>query len=180
MTHATHRMHENSIAANKTLDKRTRADEVKGVIAGAMTDREIRDALGYREMNQVRPTITGLIDIGELIEAGRMTCDTTGRPVRLTRLCKGTPTPRRSSTQAEGVADRIPAGGLEAYVHTALEHCLETGITITTVSLASGIHRVNLSRFRSKKSDLTLVAADKLMRGLEILKIPAPLCAACG
>ena len=49
----------------------------------SMTDRQIAEALGYSDLNAVRPRITELVQGGILRECGTTTCETTGRPVRL-------------------------------------------------------------------------------------------------
>jgi hypothetical protein len=47
-----------------------------------MTDREVMHALGYCDMNAVRPRITELIQAGALHEAGERTDPATGKTVR--------------------------------------------------------------------------------------------------
>lgn len=47
------------------------------------TDRQIAAGMGYPDMNAVRPRITELIDQGILREAGSITCQVTGKRVRL-------------------------------------------------------------------------------------------------
>ena len=51
-----------------------------------VSDREVMDALGYRDMNAVRPRITEMIDAGELIEVGKVRDHVTGRRVRITKI----------------------------------------------------------------------------------------------
>lgn len=50
------------------------------------TDREIKDALRYSDMNSVRPRITELIDKGALEECGSNICPVTKKRVRLVRI----------------------------------------------------------------------------------------------
>lgn len=47
------------------------------------TDREIMTALGFTDMNSVRPRITELIKDGVLAEEGSVECQTTLKQVRL-------------------------------------------------------------------------------------------------
>ncbi len=47
-----------------------------------MTDREVCSALGYKDMNAVRPRMTELIQQGVLIECGKVRDYLTGRRVR--------------------------------------------------------------------------------------------------
>jgi len=50
------------------------------------TDRDIKDALRYADMNSVRPRITELIKKGCVEECGRTTCKVTGKSVRQIRV----------------------------------------------------------------------------------------------
>ena len=105
--HITHRIHQNSRAAYRELDRQTRAEtilETLGKSPVPMTDREIRDALGFTEMNMVRPTITNLLDDGRLIEVGSTLCEETKRTVRLVTVCRGVPKPRGCETTREIIA----------------------------------------------------------------------------
>ena len=86
MTHATHAMHANSLAAYReerpVLSKRA-ADVLEVVrMFGPLTDREIVDTLGYRDMNAIRPRVTELIDARLLVEHDRVRCQVTGKTVR--------------------------------------------------------------------------------------------------
>jgi hypothetical protein len=52
-----------------------------------MTDREIKENLGFQDMNSVRPRITELITDHDLLkECGTVTDNLTNRPVRLVRI----------------------------------------------------------------------------------------------
>ena len=55
---------------------------------GPMTDREIKEYLGYSDMNMVRPVVTNLRDDGLLIEIATVRCDETDRLVRLNAINK--------------------------------------------------------------------------------------------
>lgn len=65
-----------------------RAEAVLKVLQGAtrpLTDREIADALGFSDLNAVRPRITELIALGFVAEMRAVRCETTGKTVRTTR-----------------------------------------------------------------------------------------------
>lgn len=53
---------------------------------GTLTDRECLAALGYSDMNAVRPRITELIDSGVLREVGETKCPVTEKRVRLCEI----------------------------------------------------------------------------------------------
>lgn len=83
--HPTHRMHENSRAAWRTLDMTGRKHDVLDLLdrhGAPMTDRAICTALGSQDMNYARPTVTHLIDEGVLREVDAIECPVTGRSVR--------------------------------------------------------------------------------------------------
>ena len=92
MTHATHRMHEHSLEAfeleRPKLGSRAAAifywlrdhDRPRGY-----TDREIKDAWGFDDMNSIRPRVTELVGMGLLIECGKRRCIETGKTVRRVR-----------------------------------------------------------------------------------------------
>lgn len=86
MIHAAHAMHAHSLAAYReerpALSKR--AAEVLEVVwaFGPLTDREIVDTLGYRDMNACRPRVTELIEAGVLVEHDSVRCPVTGKRVR--------------------------------------------------------------------------------------------------
>ena len=50
------------------------------------TDREIKNWLGFDEMNAVRPRITEMIKDGALVECESVKCQTMGRKVRRVKL----------------------------------------------------------------------------------------------
>jgi predicted HTH transcriptional regulator len=53
---------------------------------GPMTDRQIQERLGLRDMNQVRPRVTELREMRVLREVGSARCPVTGRRVRVCGL----------------------------------------------------------------------------------------------
>ena len=56
-----------------------------------LTDRECLTALGYSDMNAVRPRITELIDSGVLREVGETKCPVTKKRVRLCEIAPKEP-----------------------------------------------------------------------------------------
>jgi len=50
------------------------------------TDRQIMEGLGFRDMNQVRPRCTELVEKGLLVEVGELRCPVTGKTVRILDL----------------------------------------------------------------------------------------------
>lgn len=106
--------HENSISALREerikLDRR--CSEVLGAIhqLGTCTDRQIKDFLGYEEMNSVRPRITELKKLGLVHEAGKIKCPKTGKSVRVVRI---TPAPGyRPEPMEYHQAELFATGGL--------------------------------------------------------------------
>lgn len=85
-------MHTNSIEAyregNVSGELGKRAALILGKIRelGVVTDREVRDVLGFADMNAVRPRITELIRSGHLEEVESITDPVTGRKVRRVRV----------------------------------------------------------------------------------------------
>jgi len=51
-----------------------------------ITDRKLKDALRYVDMDSVRPRITELIKKGCIEQCGRVTCSLTGKSVRLIKV----------------------------------------------------------------------------------------------
>ena len=81
-------MHRNSRAAWESLkDFSTRCRAVYEVVSGSreLTDREVAEALGFSDLNAVRPRITELVRAHWLKETGRKICPVSGRPVRRVR-----------------------------------------------------------------------------------------------
>lgn len=59
------------------------------------TDRNMKDALRYADMNAVRPRITELIKKGCVEECGERICGVTGKRVRLIQVRERTASPQR-------------------------------------------------------------------------------------
>ena len=78
-------MHKNSIVAHRT---NRYGDRHRAILAAyqrsdtPLTDRQVKEVLGYDEMNAVRPRINELIDCGALIEMSSSRCPVTGKTVR--------------------------------------------------------------------------------------------------
>lgn len=89
-------VHANSIAAyyegNSDAFNR-RETEILRVLGklGRATDRAIRDALGFPDMNAVRPRITELIECGVLHSPANTVDPVTGRTVRLVSIVSPEP-----------------------------------------------------------------------------------------
>ena len=100
-------MHANSLEAYYAgrVDQFTRREqEIIGVLTkrGHATDRQVRDALGFVDMNAVRPRITELIEDGLLQHVADEVDEVTKRTVRIVSIC-----PRRSfvsQLELQGVA----------------------------------------------------------------------------
>lgn len=94
-SHATHRMHANSLEAWRGLDLGPMQLRVMEAYDVPRTDREVRAvverALGrFLDMNAVRPRVTELVKAGVLEEVGKR--KENGRAVRLVRrkdVCDG-------------------------------------------------------------------------------------------
>lgn len=89
----TQRLHANSREAYRAerseLKARSLAILVEVRVNGQGTDRQIKDRMGFTEMNAVRPRITELVDAGLLREMKTVKCEVTGRPVRVVNLGGG-------------------------------------------------------------------------------------------
>lgn len=80
------RAHRHSSAAFQSLDVAAREALILYAyrLAGRpMTDRDVATALGFNDMNAVRPRCTDLIDRGLLREVGEIRCQVTGITVRV-------------------------------------------------------------------------------------------------
>lgn len=88
--HTSHRMHDHSLEAYDEL--RTDLGKRHALIwqcvqmNGPITDRAVMQRLGFRDMNQVRPRITELIQMKELVEGEPVTDVYTNRKVRTVRV----------------------------------------------------------------------------------------------
>lgn len=83
-------MHINSLAAFDQIEEQRgeRAELIYKLILAAgvaMTDRQVAQALGFHDMNMVRPRITSLRDNRWALETGSTECPVTGRRVRLVK-----------------------------------------------------------------------------------------------
>lgn len=79
-------MHINSLTAYGTVPKCQRKRAILNLFEDCrcrMTDREVMERLGYRDMNSVRPRITELIKEGALEEWGNKQDEITNRRVRV-------------------------------------------------------------------------------------------------
>lgn len=89
----TQRLHANSREAYRAerseLKARSLAILVEVRVNGQGTDRQIKDRMGFTEMNAVRPRITELVDAGLLCEMETVKCEVTGRHVRVVNLSDG-------------------------------------------------------------------------------------------
>ena len=85
-------MHENSLLAYATerahLSTREQmiVNRMKQDIFGQWTDRQVMNALGFTDMNAVRPRLTSLIQKGILKEVGNVRDLITGKTVRTVSL----------------------------------------------------------------------------------------------
>ncbi len=80
--------HPNSMKAFKDIDLRGKHKEIYNLCFQKdmpLTDREIKDLLGYSDMNSVRPRISELIDFGFLKETGKIKDYVTRKTVRLVK-----------------------------------------------------------------------------------------------
>ena len=79
-------IHQNSVDSYDAVkpDIPTRHVEIVRVLAdrGPLTDREVCEALGFRDMNHVRPRITELVERGQVVEFDSVRCRVTNRTVR--------------------------------------------------------------------------------------------------
>ena len=86
----THAIHEHSLRAYREERPAlsVRAAAVLAIVGryGPMTDREIVDRLGYRDMNACRPRVTELLQAGLIVEHDAIRCAVTGKTVRRVRV----------------------------------------------------------------------------------------------
>jgi hypothetical protein len=81
-------MHDNSLRAYEEEKDAlgNRAKEILKYLEGTprpQSDRDIRTAMGFTDMNHVRPRLTELIRVGLVFEVGRHRCAVTGKTVRI-------------------------------------------------------------------------------------------------
>ena len=89
--HIEHEMHENSLKAFTEEQKMftERAWEIRQYALthgnSVLTDRSIKEALGYSDMNDVRPRITEMIKGGWMDQIGEKVDEDTGKTVRIVK-----------------------------------------------------------------------------------------------
>ena len=84
-------IHKNSIKSFHDLDRDSRRRSIIDVYAiwdRPMTDRQVLDIMRFQDMNQVRPRISELIDMGLLKECGKVRDEITNKTVRLVRVMR--------------------------------------------------------------------------------------------
>lgn len=102
-------IHENSTAAYREANRNGKmADRAKLVLMAYRglpgkqgTDRQIMEALGFSDMNSVRPTITTLVHDGWVEECDKTECPKTHKTVRVCRV--------RSLEEAQSARPAAPA-----------------------------------------------------------------------
>lgn len=82
--------HSNSLAAYHELratlsGRRLEVLDCIEQLGRPATDRQIKDRMGFYDMNQARPRITELVQLGLLQEVGSIRCKLTGKSVRLVK-----------------------------------------------------------------------------------------------
>jgi len=76
-------IHTNSLKALRRMTPATRREaHIISKLSMPRTDREVAEALGFTDMNSVRPFITRLKKDGVVREVGNVRCPVTGRTVR--------------------------------------------------------------------------------------------------
>lgn len=70
-------------AESANLSRRAQAVLAYVRRVGPKTDRQIMEALGFSDMNSVRPRITELLRAGLLCQSGETVCSVTGKRVRV-------------------------------------------------------------------------------------------------
>jgi hypothetical protein len=81
-------IHRNSLSAYAVLKKTDRYEAIMKAyesIKSPLTDRDVKEILGFPDMNNVRPRITELIDQGKLKEVGTELDLVTNTRVRICR-----------------------------------------------------------------------------------------------
>jgi hypothetical protein len=91
MSSAPHAMHENSLLAYYSGERKYFSDRELAVLEvlarlGIGTDREVKERGAWSDMNDVRPRITELIKKGVVEEVGTCECPVTGQQVRKLRI----------------------------------------------------------------------------------------------
>jgi len=82
-------IHDNSILSNRETERYRRRQVIIEIYRKAnkpLTDREVRDLGGFREMNEVRPRITEMVNEGILLEFSQIFDKASRRTVRTVHL----------------------------------------------------------------------------------------------
>ena len=82
-------IHRNSLSAYASLKRVDRYEAILKAyesIKSPLTDRDVKEILGFPDMNNVRPRISELIDKGKIIEVGSELDLVTNTRVRLCRI----------------------------------------------------------------------------------------------
>lgn len=86
-------VHPNSIIAYHEIDRSDRKKIVLSVYqqrpSEPLTDRQVAEQLGFKDMNAVRPRISEMVAQGVLIECGKAKDYLTRKCVRLTKIFSG-------------------------------------------------------------------------------------------
>ena len=77
---------------------------------GPATDRQVATALGFTDMNGVRPRITELIDANLLEESGKTLCPTTGKRVRIVSIRAASASPQQPQGDGYGCEEKQGQG----------------------------------------------------------------------
>lgn len=82
-------IHPNSRKSHAETDHDTRTNQILDAYElspDPLTDRQIAEALGFADMNAVRPCITRLVRDQIIVEADAVVCGVTGRTVRACKI----------------------------------------------------------------------------------------------
>lgn len=81
-------IHPNSYQAYHSINKSQRRHIIQRIyeVYGSLTDRQVCDILGFRDLNSVRPRISEMIDDGVLVECGNKKDEITHKTVRLVKI----------------------------------------------------------------------------------------------
>lgn len=85
--------HDNSLASFAEMDSEGLRAQVKELLRlhGKQTDRELATRMGSPERNKASPSVTFLIDAGEVEEVETVRCPETGKMVRVVNLADNPP-----------------------------------------------------------------------------------------
>jgi len=100
---------------------------------GRSTERQIKDGLGYNDMNAVRPRVTELIESGLLIEGMKIRDETTGRPVRTILIdtqCNHERYKQGRHMTSENAYKAMKAGKI-CYIGKVVQECEECGTDLS-------------------------------------------------